>query len=753
MQIAAGTRLGPYEVVAPIGAGGMGEVYEALDPRLDRRVAIKVLAPHLLSRPDALARFEREARLVASLSHPNVVAIFDIGVDDEARRFVVTELLEGDTLRGRLGEGPIPWRNALEMIIAVCNGLEAAHSRGIVHRDVKPENVFLTLDGQIKVLDFGLARLDELRSGALSETEKTIARTPAGLVLGTVGYMSPEQVRGDAAEIRSDLFSVGCILYELLTGERPFNRPTQAETMHAILKEQPAPMASLRSGIPLELESIVFRCLEKEPAKRFFAAHDLSVALRALLTGSQPTVALPGRRDRKSHSVAVLPFTSSGGGSEGEQLGSLVAEHLISHLSAGTRLRVVARGASFRFRGEHDAQEIGRQLRASVLLTGNLSRLGQAWSVYAELIDTSDGTQLWGEQLTLTESDSLALVEAVARQIATKVQQRLGGAAPRKKSRKPKAISSESQQALTDARGQASLGTESSIRKAIEILEESLQRTPDNAAALAALADACLRQAMESLASPAEVREKAVTSAAHAVEVAEDSAEAHVALGACRGFLEWNWTAAKQEIETGLELNAADPAAHIRIGELLAMMGSAAEAIRHTEEALRLDSTSAVTNAAAGRTFFLLRRYDEAIGCCHKAIIAVPDAASPRATLALALAHRTLFKAAADELQKAAGDDREMSAALGYVYAMWDKKAGARKIADKLAAPARKRAAVSYLVSRIYAALGAVDDAFQQLEAAFAERAPHLSWLLIDPCLDPLRSDRRFEDLLRRMAL
>src|SRR6266581_9270303 len=285
MPLSVGTRLGPYEILAPLGAGGMGEVYRARDPRLNREVAIKVLPERLATDPQALRRFESEAKAVAALSHPNILAIHDFG-NDQGVSYAVTELLEGETLRSHLRPSALPWRKAVEVGIAIAEGLAAAHSKGIVHRDLKPENLFLTSDGRVKILDFGLARWT---APSTCDPAEAPTLTQENVILGTAGYMSPEQVRGTPADARSDIFSLGCVLYEMVAGRRAFSRETSAQTMAAILEAQPPELATTGKQVPGGLEKVITHCLEKNPQQRFHSAHDLGLALRAILGGFERT--------------------------------------------------------------------------------------------------------------------------------------------------------------------------------------------------------------------------------------------------------------------------------------------------------------------------------------------------------------------------------------------------------------------------------------------------------------------------------
>src|SRR5436190_23897478 len=360
-MLAAGTQLGPYEIIAPLGAGGMGQVYRARDTRLGREVAVKVLAERFAGDAELRGRFEREAQAVAALSHPSILAIHDFGTQGSST-YAVMELLEGQTLRERLNKGPMPWRKAVEIGVAIAEGLAAAHAKGITHRDLKPENLFLTSVGSLKILDFGLAQIQPL-AGGLDETSPHVPRaTEAGTVLGTVGYMAPEQVRGQRADVRSDIFSLGCVLYEMVTGKRAFARETAVEAMTAILHDEPADVADCGKQVPPDFARLINHCLEKIPAARFHSAHDLAYALRAI----QPDAKTQGKgfpqsvfwvtaalalvvmavlglwfnnrrpipdRDKAFESVAVLPFENVTGDPKAEPISDGIADHLSINLS------------------------------------------------------------------------------------------------------------------------------------------------------------------------------------------------------------------------------------------------------------------------------------------------------------------------------------------------------------------------------------------------------------------------------------
>jgi len=365
VPLTPGSRLGPYEIVAPLGAGGMGEVYRARDTRLERDVAVKVLPESIQGDPEALARFEREAKLVAALSHPNILAIHDVG-KDAGVSYAVTELLEGETLRDRLNSGTVSLRKAISYAREVASGLAAAHGRGIVHRDLKPENVFVRSDGHVKILDFGLARRDALGEAEGAAEAPTVARTKPGTILGTVGYMSPEQVRGETADSRTDIFSFGAILYELAYGERAFKAESDVETMTAILREEP-PALRRRGGVPNEIARVIARCLEKKPEERFQSASDLAFVLQIFehaeaaepaevkppaSAARTPSAARSMISDSSRASIAVLPFRNLSADIENEYFTDGITEEIINALSKIEALRVASRISAFAFKGK-----------------------------------------------------------------------------------------------------------------------------------------------------------------------------------------------------------------------------------------------------------------------------------------------------------------------------------------------------------------------------------------------------------------
>jgi serine/threonine protein kinase len=409
-----GTALSHYRIIEKIGAGGMGEVYRAHDERLDRDVAIKVLPESVAQDPDRIGRLEREAKAVAKLDHPNILAIHDFGTD-EGVTYAVTELLEGGTLRERLEAGGLGWRKAAETGAAIADGLAAAHGKGVVHRDLKPENIFITSDGRVKILDFGLAR--DVEAASADETHSpTVSRyTAPGVVMGTAGYMSPEQVRGEPADHRADIFSLGCVLYEMLSGRRAFSHDTAVETMNAILKEEPTDLRSLTGDLSPSLADIVGRCLEKRPEARFQTGQDLAFALRATLKDDSGPIA---RTAPEEKSIVVLPFDNLSPDPDQEYFADGLTEEIISDLAKIRDLRVISRNSSIKLKGtDKDTRTIGRELGVQYLLEGSVRKAGNNLRITAQLIEAESDRHLWADKFTGTMDDVFDFQEKVSRSI------------------------------------------------------------------------------------------------------------------------------------------------------------------------------------------------------------------------------------------------------------------------------------------------------------------------------------------------
>jgi serine/threonine protein kinase/tetratricopeptide (TPR) repeat protein len=480
MSLSAGTRLGPYRILEKLGEGGMGEVYRARDPRLGRDVAIKVLPRQFAADADRLRRFGQEARAASALNHPNILVVHDVGTHEGAP-FLVTELLEGESLRDRVRGGVLPVRQALDIAAGIVHGLAAAHAHGIVHRDLKPDNVFVTRDGRAKILDFGLAKqvaaLPVNRQTELP-TQDTAEATQPGLLLGTVGYVSPEQVRGEPADSRSDIFSFGCVLYEMLSGRKAFQKQTGVETLTAILKEEPPPLVPPSGSAPANLGRIVRRCLEKRPEDRFPSAHELGLALQAV---AETLLTDRSEAGPPLKSIVVLPFENLSPDPENAFFADGLTEELIADLSKVSALRVISRTSAMLLRGsKKDVPTIARELNVGYVLEGSVRRAGSSLRITAQLIEAASDAHLWAEKYTGTIDDVFDMQEKVSRAIVESLKVTLtAGEKHRLAARMIPNIRAfdlylEARQALYRL-------TESGLDRALQLVQEAIGVTGPNA--------------------------------------------------------------------------------------------------------------------------------------------------------------------------------------------------------------------------------------------------------------------------------
>lgn len=569
----------------------MGEVYRARDPRLGRDVALKVMAAHIAADPEMRRRFETEARAVASLSHPAILSIYEM-VAAEGLPCAVMELLEGQNLRERMEQGPIPWREAVPIAASVADGLAAAHARGIIHRDLKPENIFLTNDGHVKILDFGLAvhRLEGLTRAA---DGPTVAQTVAGTVLGTFGYMSPEQVRGEAVDGRTDVFALGCVIYEMLSGRRLFTGTTPQETLAQVLTGT-ADISAIDPLVPLELRRIVSRCVDIERSRRFDGAQDVAMALRAILTGSAAVATRTGRPRGKS--LAVLPFVNSGADPHLDYLIDGITESIINSLSQLSGLRVVPRSVAFRYKGlQADPATVGLALNARTILTGRVAQYDETLSIQAELVDTISESQLWGEQFHQRIDDVMAVQQEIAWRISEALRLKL---TPRQKTKlkKKHTVSPEAYQEYLRGRHQWNKWRPESIRQALGHFDRAIELDPAYALAYAGLADAYGAMAYYGFVPSQDGFPRARAAAERAIALDPDLAEAQVSLGLESFFWMRDWAAAERAFQRAIKLNPNLATAHSFYGLLLCTCGRFDEALAEARKARDLDPLSSFVN-------------------------------------------------------------------------------------------------------------------------------------------------------------
>ncbi len=787
MTLVAGTRLGPYEIRAPIGGGGMGEVYRARDPRLGREVAIKVLPSSFSADADRLRRFEREAKSVAALSHPNILAIHDFG-RHEAIVYAVMELLEGETLRGKLDAGPIPQKQAVDYALQVAKGLSAAHEKGVVHRDLKPENLFVMKDGHLKILDFGLAK----RVEAISPEEQTSAPTASGhtepgTVMGTVGYMSPEQVRGRPADHRSDIFSFGAVLYEMLTGRRAFRGDTAVETMNAILKEEPPGLAGSASGVSPALERVVRHCLEKGPEERFQSARDIAFALGEASSGSAAAPAAlqaPTRRARALvwaaglaaalaalaaavlwlrpgagaiDSLAVLPFVNAGGDPNAEYLSDGITESLINSVSQIPGIKVISRASAFHYKGKDvGARTVGRELGIRAVLTGRIVQRGDALSIRAELVDARDDTHLWGEQYNRRLSDILAVQEEIARDISGKLRQRLTGE-EKKRLTKRYTENAEAYGLYLKGRYHWNKRTAQDIQKGIGYFQQAIEKDPTYALAYAGLADSYAVLFLYAGLPSSETFPKAKAAALKAFEIDDTLAQAHATLAHVHEDFDWDFSSAEKEYRRAIELDPRYPTAHHWYSLYLSWLGRHEQAIAESERAYELDPLSPIIGNVRAAAFYYARQYDRAIEAARKTLELEKGFIQALLSLGRALEQKKMYPeaiAAFEEAVRLSGRSILAVADLGHAYAVSGRREEAMRLIEELKGWSERGYDPLANIALVHAGLGQNDEAMRWLEKAYQARSAWLIFLAlkVGPRWDALRSDARFQDLLRRIG-
>src|SRR5262245_6825612 len=761
-MITAGVRLGRYEILGPLGAGGMGEVYCARDTRLDRKVAVKVLPETFARDPLRQARFEQEARAVAALSHPNILAIHDYGTEGDTP-FAVMELLEGENLRTALSRSPLPWRRALEIGAIIADGLAVAHARGIIHRDLKPENLFLTCDGQVKILDFGLARMEAPTVAGEDTSPYLEVRTDPGAVMGTMGYMSPEQVRGQTVDARSDFFALGCVLYEMVSGRRAFQRDSAADTTAAILHEEPT---SLELNAPPQVDAAIRRCLAKEPACRYALARDLASALRSALAGAGPPAAFPTTRAGELalpapsrpiiDSLAVLPLVNTSADPNTEYLADGITESLITLLSRLPGLRVMARSTVFRYKGRDvDVQEVGRALRVRTVLTGRLQQRGARLILKAELVDVADGAQLWGERYDRELTDLFAVEETVARDIVAQLRLHLSGD-PERQLARPPAADPQTYRLYLKGRYHWNKRTHEGLHKSVTLFEQAIERDPTFAPAYAGLADAYLNLGGWGHLAPREAYPRAKAASSRALALDEQLAEAHVSMAMALKEYDWDWDGAERSYLRALQLNPNYPVAHQWYGEYLAARGRHDEAIATMQRALDLDPLSLIIHATLGRHgYHFARQYDRAVEQLQRTLEI--DANFWVAHHFLGGVYAGMGKLqealAAFETARRLEGNLETIAGLGFVHGMAGRHDEALAMLDELQRQSSRCYVSPMLRALIWTGIGDTDKAFAWLDRAVERRTQWLSEILVDSFFDRLRPDPRFNELLRQVGL
>ena len=792
-----GQTISHYRIVEQLGAGGMGVVFKAQDSRLERAVALKFLPEKLAQQPRALERFRREARAASALNHPGICTIYDIGEQD-GRAFIAMEFIDGETLRNHIHGKALPVAELLELGIQIAEALDAAHSEGIIHRDIKPANIFVTKRGRAKVLDFGLAKLvpkgvaiADDDSGGESSSSTSTSTSIAGIISGTPSYMSPEQVRGDALDARTDIFSLGLVLYEMATGRQAFGGGTGGAIIEAVLTRSPVSVRAINPDIPAALEAIIEKALHKDREQRYQHAADLladlqrlkreidsgrtdqagdSVSLLASTSGpvsstshavSRTTTPQSGsfrapRASKTISSLAVLPFENVSRDPENDYLSDGITRSLINNLATVPKLRVMAQSTVFRYKGrEIDPQGIGRELNVRAVLTGRMMQSGGSLRIGTELVDVATGSLLWGAQFDRKPGDIFVIQDEISSEISGKLRLQLTHA-EKKRLVKRQTEDAEAYRLYLQGRHHWNRWTEEGFYKAIGYFQQAIEKDPSYALAHDGVADCYVLLGWNSYLPPKDAFPKAKVAAMAALEIAPDLGEAHTDLAAVLWLHDWQWAEAQNEFKRSLELNPCYPTANHYYAECLMTWGRNAEALARMKKSLELDPLSLIINVAIGWAYYHARQYDEAVAQLLRTVELDPN--YPMTYWILGLIYRDTARydlaiSAGEKGVNLSGGSPLMRAALAQTFAAAGAPEKAIEIADELNELAKQRYVAPHFFAGIYVGLGEHDRAIEYLEKSCAEHCHWLIYLHVDPSMDDLRNDPRFQDLLRRVGL
>jgi serine/threonine-protein kinase len=783
-----GRTLGHYRVLEQIGAGGMGVVYRARDERLERDIALKVLPPGTLTDDSARKRFRQEALSLSRLNHPNIATAHDFDTQ-EGIDFLVTELVPGMTLDARLVAGHLPETEVIQIGLQMAAGLEAAHHEGMTHRDLKPGNLRLTPEGRLKILDFGLAkRVDPRAQGTVTQS-----MSEPGGAAGTLAYMAPEQLRGEEVDARSDIWAAGVVLYELATGRRPFEGKTNTALADNIFHAPARPPQAAQPKVSPRLADVVLKCLEKDAENRYQSAKELAVDLRRLngLPSVAPVVPTTARwraalvgaigvlvllgllwglnlggvrgwllgppAAPNIRSLAVLPLENLSRDPDQDYFADGMTEELIADLSQISALRVISRTSVMQYKNVRKSlRDIGKELNVDAVVEGSVERSGGRVRISAQLIHAPTDTHLWAKSYERDLGDVLALQDEVAGAIAHEIRIKL---TPSEQARlaTPRAINPEAHE--TYLRGLYHIGkrNEKDLEKSIAYFQQAIQQDPNYALAYAGLADSyALRGSFLYMAlPPREVMPKSKSAALRALQIDDSLGEVHATLAYIEMIYDWNWVKSEEDFKRSIEINPNYAQAHHWYALHLAAMGREDESVAEMKRAQELDPLSLIINTNVGWVLYFAGRYDAAVEQLRKALELDPDFFVAHWELGLAYDQEGMNEEARSEFQKArmfSPSNPVILASLGEADAGSGRRNEAREILNQLTQLSKQQFVSPYVIAVLNVALGANDEAFQWLERAYEQRDNNLILLKVDPRLRTIRSDPRFQDLLRRIG-
>lgn len=812
-MLSAGENFSHYRVISPIGSGGMGEVYLAEDTNLRRRVALKVLIESVSSNQERLRRFLQEAQAASALNHPNILTVYEFDQDTD-RLFLATEYIEGQTLRDIIARGSLPVRQALEIAAQIASALSAAHASGITHRDIKPENIMIRDDGIVKLLDFGLAKLTEPseKEGEFGPETSTLVKTIPGMLMGTAAYMSPEQSRGKEHDARTDIWSLGVVIFEMLTGHQPFRGETFHHTIIALQEQEPPPIARYVSDYPVAVENIVRRALRKNSDERYQSADEMlediiaakdelggragqTATIRGLASGGDAdTVAMPLKaastaewltgelKDRRPlkifllllvaallavggyfligsmrqggpiDSVAVLPFQNGSGDQGLDYLSDGLSESVLDKLAQLPQLKVIARSSSFKYRGDDlDLQKIAGELGVRAIVTGRVVRRGDDLTIRVEMVDAGENKQLWGEQYVRKMTDAVFVQQEIAQAVSEKLRLNLSGAQREQLAHRDN-VKPDAYELLLKGNNFADQGGTANRRKAADLFEQAVAADPNYAQAYANLSATYRRLAADGLENPKEFIPRAEAAGRKALELDPNLPDAHLTLGNIYQYT-WHWADAEREYKRGIELSPSFGLAHRAYSQFLSIMGRHDEAMAEALRAKELDPVVTAARASVGYRMIFARRFDDAIAELEKTRTLDPAFDFTHVLLGYAYSGKSQYSDALKAFNEAVrlGDDSPSTQIyIASAYARSGETAKATEILNTL--KSGKNYVSPAELAILYTALGDKEAAFASLEKGFGEHDLQLQFLKVDPAFDLLRDDPRFTALLQKLS-